>query len=577
MPSTLLDDYILPGDPVIAGFSDASAAFARAKADGCQRILGTPGRIYYVKDVILDGCQFDGQGCVLRDAPNAGWGLRLNGFAPSIRNLTWQDQGNYVSATELASPAVAGASSLNLVSTNGIQVGDVIFVEMDSGELRHQSFVTAISGTAVTIRDGLVAAAAAGRKIEAMVSAIRVGSADHWMIEDVLVVNARGALLLMPEDGESVSSRGSLVRFRTDGFHYFGVVKAGNTSGIKAHDIKLWGGFVESISRIATGAQSVFAFQKKVYILRDITVRVDGVKKDFGTAWIYESQTSIRFLNGHIPSMGAKVEIDHFRDGFFGFVEDQRDASIISGGNLYDAVEVLDAFAGVVCREAELTDFRSLISDSCQYTGLDLVGCSNTLVFSGDTFLGFSGCSLKLHGSIPKNFISLYTRRVPPSEQWPVPADANIYIDPASDLRVNAAGWTGEFQTAGEGKLSIVGGHHFDGRSIGSLAGGSNIYLCSNGATPSTADATYRAPRDGTLKSVRVDVDIAPGANQSYTYDVLAAGVSVGQVKIEGAARYWAVGALNTYVVRGTPILLRLVTSSGAAATARHQITAILV
>ena len=571
-----LDDYILPSDPIISGYPDASAAFGRAVADDRQLIVGTPGGIYYVKDVILDSRQFDGRECVLRDAPGARWGIRLDGFAPALRRVSWQDQGNYVSVTRLATAAGAGAMALNVENAAGIEVGDAIFVGLDTGEVRHQSFVAGVAGTMITLRDGLPGAAGAGRSVEAMLSAIRVGEADHWLIEDVLVINARGALLLKP-DGGKISNRGSLVRFQVDGSHYFGVLKAGDTAGVKAQDIKLWCGFVETTLKAADGTAGPFPFPKKLFLLRDVTVSVNGVKKIRGIDWDYASQQSIKFLSGHIPPAGAAIEIAHFRNGYCGFVDDQRSTSIISGGNLYDAVEVLGAFVGVTCHESELTEFRSLISDSCQYVALSLVGCTNSLVFSSDTFLGFSGSSMKMFGSNPKNFISLYTRRVPPSEQWPVPADANIYFDSASDFRVNAAGWSGEFHTAGDGKLSIVAGYQFEGHSEGTVTGGTTTYLCQSGARASTADATLRAPRDGTFKRMRVDVDIAPGAGQSFTYDVLANGVSAGQVKIEGASRYSVVKMIDFYVVEGTPILLRLTSSAGAATAARHIMSVTLI
>jgi hypothetical protein len=572
-----LDDYILPTDPVISGYPDASLAFARAAAVSTL-IVGTPGSIYYVKDVVLNGRQFDGRGCVLRDAPGAVFGVQLQGYRPEFKNVVWQDQGNYVSATTLSSAALSAATSVIVTSATGITVGDVIFVELDANELRHQTFVSSVAGTTIGLRDALPSAAASGKPVEAMQAAVMVGAAVEWSISDVLVVNARGALLTMPPTGQ-ISNKGSVQRFSTDGARYFGWIKAGDTAGVKAYDVKLWCGYTETFNYTGSGIAGPYSFGKPVFLLRDVTVTVNGVPQVYLTDWNYASQTSIQFLAGRFPAAGAAIVISHFRDSYRGFVEDQRSTAIISGGNLYDTVEVLDAFIGVSCSQSELTEIRSLIADTCQYGALQIDTCPPTLTFSGDCFLGFSGNSIKLFGSNPKAFVSLYTNRVPLAEQWLGALDDNILVDATSNLRISASGWSGEFQntvTAG-GKFAIVGGTAFTGRNVANVAGGSTVYLAEYGSSANLGDTVFRSPRDGTLKAVRVDTDVAPGAGQTYTYDVLVSGVSQGTVTISGAAAFSATGVLNTFVGQGTQINLRLITSATAAAGARHYMQAVMI
>lgn len=566
----LLDDYILSSDPRIGGIPDASLAFGRAAAVSTV-ITAKPGSTYYVKDVVLDGRKFDGRNCVLRDAPGASFGIKLQGYAPALESVFWQDQGNYVSSTTLNAAATTGANSISVVSATGFAIGDVIFIDIDANEVRWQTFVTSVSGTTIGIRDPLPGSAAAGKSVEAMQAAIVVGAATDWSVSDVLVINARGALLTMPPSGQ-VSNKGSVRRFSTDGYRYFGWIKAGDTAGVKASDVKLWGGFVETFNYTGNGTAGPYSFTKKVFLLRDVTVTVNGVAQVYGTDWNYASQTSIQFLAGRFPGTGAAIAIYHFRDGYRGFVEDQRNTAIISGGNLYDAVECLDAFVGASFFESDLTEVRSLISDTCQYGALQTNGCTNTLVFSGDTFLGYSGSSLKSFSSLTKIFQSLYTNRVPLADQWLSSLDDNIYVDAASEVRINAGGWSGEFQhnLATGGKCFFVGAHQFEGRNVANIAGGSTVYLAPYGHSANLGDTGFRAPRNGTLKSVRVDVDVAPGAAQSYTYDVLVSGISVGTITISGASVFASSGVLNTFVPEGTQINLRLVTSSTAAAGARH-------
>ena len=573
-----LDDYILATDPVISGYPDASLAFARAAAVSTL-IVGTPGSIYYVKDVVLNGRQFDGRNCVLRDAPGSRWGIKLNGYGSALRNFYFQDQGTYVATTTLASGMTGGSSTAVVTSAAGIEIGEVFFVELDANELRWQTFVTNVVGNTVTIRDAIPSAAAAGKEVNALFAAVMVGEADRWAIENVNVINARGGLLTKPETSSVVSNRGTVVNFQTDGAWYYGWIKAENCAGIKAFDTKLWCGRVETFNYTGSGIAGPYSFGKRVFLLRDVTVTVNGVPQVYLTDWNYASQTSIQFLAGRFPAAGAAIVISHFRDGYRGFVDDQRNTAIISGGSLFNGLEVLDAFVGVSCLDSELTEFSSMISDGCQYVALQLSSCTPTLVFSSDCFLGFSGASLRLFNSNPKAFVSLYTNRVPLAEQWLGALDDNILVDATSNLRISASGWSGEYQnavTAG-GKFAIVGGTAFAGRNVANVAGGSTVYLAEYGSSANLGDTLFRTPRDGTLKAVRVDTDVAPGAGQTYTYDVLVSGVSQGTVTISGAAAFSATGVLNTFVGQGTQINLRLITSATAAAGARHYMQAVMI
>jgi hypothetical protein len=203
---------------------------------------------------------------------------------------------------------------------------------------------------------------------------------------------------------------------------------------------------------------------------------------------------------------------------------------------------------------------------------LQLNACPPTLVFSGDCFLGFSGSSLKLFNSNPKSFLSLYTQRVPIGEQWLGSLDNNIFVDATSNLTISAAGWSGEFQTAitAGGTINYEGGETFRGRNAANVAAGATVFLAEAGAVAAINDASWRALRGMTAKRLRVDVDVVPGVGQSYTYDVLVGGSSIGQAVISGASAFNASTILNTFITEGTQINLRLVTSAGAATGTRH-------
>ena len=562
-----VDDFGAVGD----GTTDDSAAFTAALAASTY-VIATAGKIYVIKDIVVNGRTFDGRGCVLRDAPGAQWGIKINGYGAALKNFSFQDQGNYVSTTTLSAGMAPSANVAVVTSATGINIGDVFFVNLDANELRHQTFVTGVAGNSITIRDAIPTAAAAGKEVNVMLAAVMVGAADHWVVENILVINARGGLLTKPETDLVLSNRGSVQNFQTDGCRYFGWIKAGNAAGIKAYDIKLWCGYVETFNYTGSGIAGPYSFSNPVFLLRDVTVTVNGVPQVYLTDWNYASQTSIQFLAGRFPAAGAAIVISNFRDGYRGFVDDQRSTAIISGGNLFDSVEALDAFIGASFFESELTEVRSLISDTCQYQGVQLNSCPNTLVFSSECFLGFSGSSLKLYNSNPKAFVSLYTHRVPLGEQWLAALDDNIYIDSTSNLTISAVGWSGEFQTAAAtgGNYNFEGGEIFRGRNVANVAAASTVYIAEAGAVAVMDDALWRAPRPMTAKKLRVDVNIAPGAGQSYTYDVLVAGVSIGQAVISGAGVFNATTLLNTFVSTGAQINLRLITSAGAATNTRH-------
>jgi hypothetical protein len=277
--------------------------------------------------------------------------------------------------------------------------------------------------------------------------------------------------------------------------------------------------------------------------------------------------------------VGAVIAISHFRDGYMGVVDDQRQTFIISGGNLLDSVEVLDAFVGAELVESELTEVRSLISDTCQYVALSLSQCVSTCVFSGDTFLGFSGASLKIFNSAVATIPSLYTQRVPLAEQWLASLDDNVFIDATSEFNVAASGWRGELQNgaAAGARLTAPGAHLFIGRNVADIASGLTVYLGPAGHSASVADQQQRGPRRGTLKRIRVDVDNAPGAGQTFTYAIFVAGVQAGTLLISGASQFAASGFLNYPVVEGAAVDIRLITSAGANTDARHYFVAQMV
>lgn len=561
--------YLAKGD----GVTDDSAAFIAALAAN-GTVYGRANAVYVVKDIVLNGRQFDGRGCVIRDAPNAAWGVKLQGYRPQLRNVSFQDQGNYVANTTLTATALSGSSSLSVASTTKMFVGQIIFIDVDSDDLYWNTVITNIVGTTVTIRDVLPSTASAGNQVLSLAAICWVETCDHWTVSNVLIVNAKGGLLIKPANTTSFSNRGTLENVTVDTSHYFGAYKAENAAGVKATNVKLWNGHVVVTTAAGNGTAGPFSFDSTVFLLRDLTVTVNGVVKTRGTHWNYASSTSIVFTAGNFPASGADIVMSHFRDSLRGFVEDQRNTTIISGGNLYLAMESLDAKIGVQLLDAELTDFTDLISDSCQYEALRLDGCASSVRF-GKTFLGFSASSIVANSTNGVLFDELYTARVPTAETYLGVAADNILLNNSS-LTINATNWTGgDYQrnTPGTSALDFTGLISISCSSVTNVAAGATVFLTSAGQAVFNLSPRIM-PSAGQLLILDASSAAAPGAGQTFTYVPVVNGVdiTVAQTVISGAATFSSRAIFVEGYDRKAEVGLKLITSAGAAVTT-HRAT----
>lgn len=562
-------DYICVRDfgAVGDGTTDDTAAFNAALALGSKNVIyGVAGDIYVVKDLVLNGKQFDGRGCGLRDASGAKWGVKLQGYNPSIKNCFIQDQSNYVSNTTLSATASSGSTSLSVTSAAGIEIGDVVLLKTDTGDQRFLTYVTAVSGTTITIRDAIPSTATSANPVTFMTAFLVVGTALWWNISDILSINCGGGVLIKPANDTQISNKGTFRSFYTDGCKYFGVIKAENAAGIKADDLKLWGGYVETTNATGNGTAGPFSFPTKIFLLRDVTVTVGGVAKTYGTHWNFASQSSIQFTVGNYPASGAAIVISHFRDAYRGFVDDQRNTSIISGGNCYSKVEVLDFYVGVQAESVELTDFSDLIADSCQYSALTMNNCVLTLGFQGKTFLGFSGNSIIAYSTNGVSFTNLYTSRVPLAYQYLGALDNNIYSS-NSVLLINAGNWNGgdyQVATASGGKVDIFGGIVMQFSSDSAIAASTTTYLTTKSPSSITGRSPYLIPQSGQLLKLHVRSSSAPGAGKSYTFTPNINGTDYpsAAAAITGAGVYSATSIFVQGFNAESEIVLKLVTDA---------------
>jgi hypothetical protein len=444
------------------GITDDTAAFNAAFASSARTVIGVSGDIYVVKDLVINGKIFDGQGCGFRDAVGSKWGVQLTGYNPQFMNCFIQDQGNYAYETTTSSLAPGASTTFSVANATGIQAGDVLFIDLDANDLRWQTIVISVVGNNVVIRDAIPAQASIGAQIVSLKGWLWVSDAKWWNINDILVVNARGALLIKPTNTSNFSNYGTLNNFSTDGIRYFGIAKIENAAGIKLTNAKLWGGYVQVNNHTGNGSAGPFTFSTPVFLYRDVSVYVDNVFQSYLSDWTYASQTSIQFTPGNFPATGAQIRIEHFADGFRGFIEDQRNTAIISGGNCYTTMEILDAYVGVFATEAELTDFQDLIVDTCSGPAIQMSGCQPNFQF-GTSFIGFNLINIQAFSCNSVEFSNLYTKRVPQSESFPSVGD-NILCD-NSTLLINAANWTGgdyQINQTNNGSVNLSGTYNLN-------------------------------------------------------------------------------------------------------------------
>lgn len=547
------------------GLTDDSAAFVAAFAANTV-VHGSPGKIYAIKDVDLDGRVFDGSNCLLRDVSGAKYIFKLTGFNPQVRNFSIQDQGNIVRSTTMASAASASDTVLSVSSSTNMEIGQYIFVDQDNGDY-HYSVITGISGTDITIRDGLVDAVSSGADVRVCYASLWVESATDWHLHNILHINGDACISVKPLDTSEISNKGTLRDVSLIGAKTFGFIKCENAAGVKVSNLKAWCGYVDEVSYTGDGSTDTFDIQNDVFLKRDVTVYVDDVLQTRDTDWEYNGN-QVRFLSGSVPANGADILIQHFKDGLFGLVEDQRNTSVISGGNNYSQIEILDAEGGIKCFEGDLCDFDEVIIDTISKTALELNSCTDSLVF-GKMFIGFSSRCVAAFSTNGTSLRGLYTKRVPTSEVRSGTVLENILLD-NSTLSISADAWAGgDYAVAvqNNGRASLKGGQVDHIANIDDIpAGQSNVYLEDYGAVPITAMF------DRHIFYWTVATNTAPGSGESYTYDLMINGSVAETLTISGASSYSASTYLQGYAQQGQSISVRITTSSGAQTTTTHRI-----
>jgi hypothetical protein len=554
-----VEDFGAIGD----GITDDSAAFTAAFA-AANVVYGTHDKIYSIKNVNIDGRTFDGRGCGLRDHAGASYAVNLSGYRPALKDVFFQDQGNYPSITTTSASAILGATSINVTSAAGFAANKVIILKLSGVETRFFTVITNVVGTTVSLRDAVPGAVNAGAEVISTYGLINVTDAQNWLIEDVQVINSRAALLVKPSSPVNFSNKGTIKTFNVEGSRYFAYAKVENAAGIKAYDMKLWCGWSETINYIGNGSATAYNLNSPAFLKRDVTITVNGIAQVIGVNWTFSDADTITFSSP--PANGAAIVISHFRDGYFGFVEDQRNTSIISGGSGYIHLEVLDAIDGMYLYETDLTDFDEIIVDTISDTAIRLVSTTSTCIF-GKVFLGFTNSCIKAYSAIGTSFGQMYSDLVPTVDTVTGTVGNNILAD-NSALLIDAGGWVGPnygFTPSSGGYISLRGGNILNTSTSSTIPAATSAYMNDYGGT------LIIAPQDMTLFGFYAACDTAPGAGRTFTYNVYVNATLAGTGVISGAGAF-STGKIwcNQFAAPGDSILVQVVTSASASA-ARHR------
>ncbi|MDH7797502.1 MULTISPECIES: hypothetical protein [unclassified Beijerinckia] len=584
-----LQDWFSPEEAgaVGDGVTDDTAAF-RLLANEVNNIKCSSGKIYRVGEVDLDGRYVDATANVgFRPMAGSRYMFKLKGYDPRFFGGFTQDQSNAIAFQTTTAGYAAGASTIVVASVAGMEVGMVVFVE-DSANVWFHTVITGINtGTnTISLRNPAAGAGFAGARVAAMYGTFVIEDATKWMMCHHNIVNSYGAILMRTtvekvpgkDDIIHVSNKGTMIDVAVDNFRYFGICKMNETAGVKINDVKLWGGTSETIHYVGNNTAGPYAVADgATYLKRNVTVKIGDSPKTLGVDFEYTdlSGAEIRFLSGRYPPIGSDIYVTKFCEGIRGFIEDQRNTSVIHGGNNYNQVEALGLRIGIHCLNAELTDFANCISDSCSKVSVQLESCVETLRFS-ELFAGFAPANIRAFSTQKSQFHGLYTNRVPPSEMVnPALLDDNVYLYD-SKIEISLPEWSGpDYQMAFGGTSTPIlsGGEAFRLESTDALPAGNTKYLRVRGPFQTTVAPGETVTSEGTFLWFVARCSTSPGAGQSFTYQLYSNGAALGSpIAISGDGNYEASAYLVLAASLGVEIVVG-VTASGGANASIHRAT----
>ena len=556
-----LDAYRHPADP------DDTAAFTRGLA-ACPRLYGTPGATYVVNGVVLNGQQFDGRGCVVRDAPNAPFAFRLTGWRPLLRDVQFQDQGQVAKRTLNAGGFAAAAAAVTLLSATGFAVGQQILVQ-GNGEWM-QTQITAVAGASVSLASPTSEAGGAGLSVVASFGLVHLTDSQHALIEDLLFVNTGVGIVVASTSSEVGNANIRNVQF--DGVRYCGFAKYGDVHDLNLSDMEGFCGATDVFTYTGGGVAGAFDCVYPVDLIRDVSVAVNGAAQTYGVHYTFTSDYLVSFLAGNYPAIGAVVALTHYHCGVRGFVEDQRGATV-AGGNQIGKVRFLKCLIAMELQSVQLSDYDNVVLDTNMLIGLLVNNCAFDCNFQQISST-WARQPIVAFNSSQVQFANLTTDVTPSSQvlSYQPSGGPELYADATSFIDVDVAQWeSAAYTTGGPGAINLFGGEKTLFGSGAAIAAGSTVYLTPFGQAPITSPAAI-ADKNVFLVSFYAALNFAPGTGQSVTLSVVknagfAGAVTLASTTISDGGYGGKVAITPQAVAIGDLISVEAVYSSGAYAS----------
>lgn len=556
------------------GDIDDTQSFVRGFAAN-YRLYGTAGKIYTISNVLLDGKQFHGRGCVIRDAVGADYCFRLQGFDPELVDVQFQDMGNIAYETTNVGGFAFNATTITVANPAGFKTGKMVLVQ-GNGNLWSQTLISNVVGNVVTLRDAVSETGTAGLKIVASFGQVHLYDSQHANIEDLLFNNTTFGLVMSNSGPSASTGIAHIVKLDFGGVKYCAVAKYDNCHDVQMDDFIAFCGLNSPFDYIGNNVAGSFGVGYRVDLFRDVTVTVGGVLKTYLVDYTYLDAFTITFLAGKFPAVGALIHIDHYHCGVRGFIEDQRHA-VVSGGSCFSRFKILKCFIGMELQSdigtLFLSDYNNIILDTNQFIGLFVNNIGFDLNFQQLSSTFTRQCIVALNCNLPA-FHNVTTTLIPGSvvNAFSPVNGPEIYADATSIIDVNLDQWSSPGYTTGQpGQINLFGGRRQVFGSSTAVAAGATVYLGPSGQIPIGLPIDI-LDKDCFLVQMWAAINIAPGVGQSVTFTLIensnqAAPTIVASLVIadNGFGGFWA----------GTPVAMsklqsismKVVYSAGAVAS----------
>jgi hypothetical protein len=399
--------------------------------------------------------------------------------------------------------------------------------------------------------------------VQGFATGVRVGESFYAKFNDFQVLYAENTGLLIdePQGGGAESASLSFSHAKLSNFGFSGDNSASIGVDIKQSSGDIFDAIDVTVFNTGIRIKPSSSYQARYLIMSKVlgdtcsTVNwdIDGsvgtvVANEFLQCWSSNSQgTGVRFTGPSLDSqrwMGGWI-----RDSRFHGVEINGGNAIAiigaeivhnsaAASNTYNGVSVAAGVSGWRIENCTIGNVSTTVNTSTQLNNISIAsGASDSFAIVGNDLRSYGTGGLPIaNGTTSLNYI----------------------------IRDNLPQ-----QLAGSNNTR---GASLRGVSLGTVAAGATVYMGPNGAQANEGDAFLMMDKPGVVTQFIVEVDVAPGAGQSFTYTIRKNGVDTAMVAvISNAGTFQTVSSVNQFTVSAADRLSVKLVSSAGAAVARHR------